>query len=131
MEINFKKWFIAAGLLAGLFFFVKTHYSLQDVVAYARSHPDPDISPKLEYWVAMAYFFQNRYPESAGTFQLLVKDYPSHPDAGQALLRLGVIYSEENKFEEARQALQKYMDSFPNGPEIERVRQRHELIKFK
>lgn len=131
MDINFKKWFIILGLLVGLGVYVNSHYTFKDVLEYSQKHPDPSISPKLDYYTGMAYFLRDRSPEAIAAFQQLLTDYPTCQYAPMALIRLGSEYSEKGQWEEARNSYQRYMDQFPDGPDIQLARNKYEIIKFR
>jgi TolA-binding protein len=131
MEINLKKCFIALAVFVGLFVYVKDHYTYKDVLAYSKKHPSVETSPKLDYMAGMAMYLKSKYPESAEAFEQLLTDYPTSQYTAKALFRLGTVYCEMSKWEQARVQFQRYVDEYPSGPDVEAVRQKHEIIKFK
>lgn len=131
MEIDFKKLLWTLAIVGALGWYVRTHYTFNDALAYATRNPDRDLSPKIEYYVGMAYYMRTDLQGATSAFNLLLTDYPTCQYAPKSLLRLGTIQMEEKKWEEARVSLQRYMDEFPSGPDIEIVRNKFEVIKFK
>lgn len=131
MEIDLKKWFFIIAVVAGLGFYVRSHYTFKDVLSYSKSRPDPKVSPKLDYYVGMAHYLRSEYPESAEAFEQLLADYPTCQYAPQALYKLGTIYIDQMQWEKARTHLQRYLDDYPDGPEIKLVQNQFDTVKFK
>jgi len=131
MEINFKKWFFILAVIAGLAVYIDSHYTLKDVLEYSQKHPDPSLSPKVDYYVAMAYSLRSKDAESIFAFQQLLTDYPTCQYAPRALILLGNAYSEKNRWDDARDSYQRYIDQFPEGPDIEIARKKYEIIKYR
>ncbi|MBI5245126.1 MAG: tetratricopeptide repeat protein [Elusimicrobia bacterium] len=131
MEINLKKWFFILAVLVGLGVYINTHYTFRDVLAFARKHPNPSMSPKLEYWAGMVCCLKGRNPEAIEAFQQLLTDYPTTQYTPKALINLGSMYAEGSQWENSRTYYQKYIDDYPNGPDITVARNAYENIKFK
>lgn len=126
-----KRFVLFLILLVGGGVYVRKHYGLRDALAYARRHPDPELSPKIAYYAGMAYYLRDRYPEAEEAFTQLLSDYPTSYYAPKALLRSGTIYTSQNRWAPAREVYQRYMDEFPEGPDTGIVRTRYEAIKFR
>ena len=131
MEIDFKKWFIILGIVVGLGFYVKSHYTFKDVLAYSKSHPDPKMSPKIDYYVGVAHYMRSEYAESAEAFEQLLSDYPTCQYAPRALLKLGTMYIDRREWEKAKVHLERYVEDYPNGPDIKIVQTKYDAVKFK
>ena len=131
MEIDFKKWFFILAVVVGLGFYVKSHYTFKDVLAYSKSHPDPAMSPKLDYYVGEAHYLRSEYPESAEAFEQLLSGYPTCQYAPKALVRLGTIYTDQRQWEKARAHLERYLEEYPNGPDNKIMQTKYDAVKFK
>ncbi|MFA6092168.1 MAG: tetratricopeptide repeat protein [Elusimicrobiota bacterium] len=111
--------------------YVKNHYSFGDILRYSKTHPNRSTSPAVDYYVGMTAYLKSDYDLAVPAFEQLLADYPTCQYAPNALVRLAGIHSEKYHWEPARAALQRYMDDFPQGSEIESVRRKYEFIKFK
>lgn len=131
MEFNFRRaFFILMTAIAGIYY-IQTHYHLKDVLSYSHRHPNRVISPKLDYYVGMAYYMRSRHPESVAAFQQLLTDYPTCQYAPGGLLRMGQSQEELGRWAEAREAYQRYLEEFPEGRQKGLVQRKYEALKFK
>lgn len=126
-----KKFFFSVVFVIFAVGYIRSHYTFHDVVVYTKAHPDPKLSPKTDYFVGMATYLRSDYPTSIEAFTQLLTDYPTCQYAPKAMLRLGTMYSEQQKWEDARIQFQRYIEEYPSGPDIETVKNKYESIKFK
>ncbi|MFA6030617.1 MAG: tetratricopeptide repeat protein [Elusimicrobiota bacterium] len=126
-----KKFVISVVLVIFGVGYIRSHYTFHDVVVYNQKHPDPRRSPQVAYYVGMTTFLRSDFPTATEAFTQLLTDYPTCQYAPKALLRLGTIYSEQQKWEDARIQFQRYIEEYPSGPDIETVKNKYEFIKFK
>ncbi|MFH1723534.1 MAG: tetratricopeptide repeat protein [Elusimicrobiota bacterium] len=126
-----RKWIIILAILIGGGWYVKTHYTPQDVLKYAKEHPDPKKAAKLEYYVGTYYFARDRKAEMVGAYNQLLTDHPTCQYAPKALLRVGNYYKDQRDYDTARELYLRYMEDFPEGFDINKVKQKYEFVKFK
>jgi TolA-binding protein len=131
MEIDMKKWFIILGLAVGGFAYVVKHYTFRDVLNYSIAHPDPAVSPKLDYYVGMAWYLRSYTPGAVEAFQQVLTDYPTSYFAPKAMLRLGTVYTEQRQFADARDIYERYMAEYPEGEQIQSVKDKYEFVRTK
>lgn len=131
MDINLKKWFFILAVLVGMCVYINSHYTMKDVLGYSKRHPNPDLSPKLDYYVGTAYYLKGKNPEAIEAYTQLLSDYPTTQYTPKALINLGSMYAEGSQWENSRTCYQKYIDDYPNGPDIGIARNAYENIKFK
>lgn len=131
MELNLRKPLIFLCLLIGAGYYLRTHCTLNDVLAYAKRHPDPSWAPPVDYYIGMVHYAKDRYQPASEAFQQLLTDYPTSYYAPHGLFRLGQSYESMGNWQGAREAYEKYMERYPQGGKIQLVRSKYELIKFR
>lgn len=129
--IDFKKLFIIAFIAVGGFFYIKSHYTFHDVLAYTKKHPSPEWSPKIDYYIGTIQFLRDQPAESQFAYNQLLADYPTSYYTPKALFRLGTIHKDKSEWSLAREFYQRYIDEYPQGEDIELVKKQFEYIKFK
>lgn len=125
-----RKLLILAGLLLAAGWYARAHYTLQDALRYAKTHPSSRLSPAVDYYAGMAYYARERHESAAQAFSQLLADHPTCQYAPNGLLRLGSSYEELRQWPEARAAYEQYLERFPQGAEIDAVRRHYGHIKF-
>lgn len=131
MEIDLKKIVIWLVVIIGVGAYINSRYTLEDAVSYAKTHPDPSMSPRIEAYVGGLQYMRSEYPKALNAYEQMLTDYPTCQYAPKALLRVGTIYQERNDFAKAREAYEKYIEQFPEGANIDTVKKKYEFIKFK
>ncbi|MBI3299715.1 MAG: tetratricopeptide repeat protein [Elusimicrobia bacterium] len=107
------------------------HFDLGDVYTWAKARPYHETRAKAIYYVGMVYYLQDKTDGSITAFNQLLADHPTCQYASKALFRLGNVQRSLNHFEEARSAYERYIEQFPNGPDIQAVQNNYEFVKFK
>lgn len=129
--IDFKKLFVWFALFVCAVVYVRSNYALEDVLKFSREHPHPEISPRVDYYIGWMEFQRSNYEKSHQAFDQLLTDYPTCQYAPDALFRKAWMYTDNYKYPEARKMYSKYMEEFPEGPEIHKVQKKYEYIRFK
>jgi TolA-binding protein len=130
-EVNFKKFFIIVAVLSAAVWYVTKYYDVQDALKYAQEHRDLGKEPKVEFYIGSLYYLRSDYPHAIEALLPMLQAYPTCQYAPKALLRLGNSYQYSQKWDGAREAFNIYLQYFPKGPEIEAVKAKMEIIKFK
>src|SRR5687768_11733409 len=127
MELGDLKKFLWIGLaLLGLAYYVNAHYTLNDVLTYAKKNPDPKIAPALDYYVGMTYFARSDYGPATKAFEQLLQDYPTSQYVAKTLYRAGLSYEELRRWDRAKSVYEQYMEQFPNGAHVDMVKRHYE-----
>jgi len=129
--VNFKALFMWFFVFVGGVVYVRSHYTLEDVLKYSRERPHPVLSPKVDYYVGWAYFHREDHPKAHKAFDQLLTSYPTCQYAPPALYRKGLMYTEDGRWAQAREVLERYLKEFPNAREKSRVERNYERIKFR
>ncbi|MBI4677473.1 MAG: tetratricopeptide repeat protein [Elusimicrobia bacterium] len=103
---------------------------LEGMLNVAQKHPDPEWSPRLEYWVAMVYYQKSDYGKSQEVFNRLLTDYPTTYYAPKALIRLSLSAQENRDWETAKDALARYVERFPEGKDSSMAKATLDKLKF-
>ncbi len=125
-----KKGLIAVAVVIGLLFFIKTQYSLDDALKYAKDHPHPINSPRIEYYVATTLYLRDRPKEAVVAYNQLLMARPTCQYAPKALFRKGTAHQGLRQWQKAREAYKIYMKYFPKGKDFSKVSTKFEVIKF-
>ena len=126
-----NKFLIAIGLLYGTYWYAKTHVKLDDALVYVKKNPQASWAPAADYYVGVVYQQRGQYGKAQEAFTQLVTDYSTSTYAASGLRRLSAVAEENRDWPTAKQSLERYIEEFPNNKEIDHVRERWELIKFK
>lgn len=132
MELDdLKKWFYVLVALGGITWYVHSHYTFRDALKLAKDRPHPTASPMIDYYVGMGAFIKEDYDVSIEAFNQLLADYPTSQYSPTAMYRLSVAYVERNRFQEAREILDKYFEEYPKDKRRKEAEAKYEYIKFK
>ena len=129
--INIKKWLIIFAIFIAATVYIRKNYGYEDVLKYSKENPHSEWSPKIDYYVGMAYYMRDDYPEARGAFDQLLTGYPTSQYAPKALLRKGTIEMSMRKWGDARRSFETYMKEWPEGGDMDKVKKKYEFIKFK
>ncbi len=126
-----NKFLIAMALLYGSYWYASTHYKFDDVLIYAKKNPQASWAPAVDYYVGAIYIQRGDFRKAQAAFTQLLTDNSTGTYTAQGLRRLSEVAEENRDWPTARQSLERYIEEFPSNKEIEQVKQRLELIKFK
>ena len=129
--MNFKKWMYVLAALIGAYVYVSNHYGYREVLELAKKKNDPELTPKVEYYVGMAHYLRDEMPLSAEAFEMVLANPSTGYYTPKAIYRLGMVYSERRQWDQARGMYNRYMEEYPEGDNIDSVRKKFEVIKFR
>ena len=131
MELGgLKKIMWALLIFCGVVWYVHDHYTFRDVVGYSKTHPSA-YSPMLDYYSGTGMYMRSDFDGAIEAFNQLLTDYPTCQYAPGALYKLSDSYMERNRWAEARETLEKFIEQFPDDPQRPVVDQKYEYVKFK
>lgn len=126
-----KKALIILALVIAAGHYLHQRYHVHDALVYAQKHQDSGLSPAIDYYVGFAYYMHDDYPQARDAFQQLLKSYPTGHYTMTALVYLDDSAEELMDWDASRAALSKYVDEYPNGPDIEMMKQRLQYVNYK
>jgi|CXWL01.1.fsa_nt_gi TolA-binding protein len=126
-----NKFLICVGLLYGAYWYTSTHVKFDETLVYIKKNPQASWAPGANYYVGVIYQERHQYGKAQEAFTQLVTNYSTSTYAAQGLRRLSAVAEENRDWPTAKQALERYIEEFPNNKEIDHVKERWELIKFK
>ena len=126
-----NKYTIALAIMLGGFYYVRNHYDYDDLLKVAAKDEGNPRSEQIEYYVGTMYYSRSDFPRAEKAFDQLLLSHPTSYYAPKALMRLGLTYTEQNKWPQAREAYFKYLTYFPDHESKNTVEKRWEAVKFK
>jgi tol-pal system protein YbgF len=96
---------------------------------FVATYPDHKLAGNAQYWIGECYYSQKRFAEAADEFAKVEKVYPASPKVPAALFKRGLSLAELKNMPEARAALQRVVDSYPQSEEAAKSRERLERWK--
>ncbi len=103
--------------------FTQHNYTLaiQGFTRFIQQKPHSVLMPDTLLSRAIAYANLEQYAQAAQDYALLLKEYPTHPNAQSALLALPKLLALEGKSHEFEQYLANYKASNPNCEALEKL----------
>jgi tetratricopeptide (TPR) repeat protein len=77
-----------------------------------------DYIPRAFYNIGRSYLNLKLYSDAFNQFDIIRKDYPESPFSKNALLQQGKIHLNMFRYEQAVEALQKFIDENPSAPQV-------------
>lgn len=125
------KFIVAVLALYGAYYYASRHFEFHDTLAYAKKHPEASWAPSVDYYVGVAYYQRAEYPAAQEAFTQLLDQYSAtNYYAVKALPMLEDAAEYNRDWDASRNALQLYIDTYPNGRDIELMRKRLELVNY-
>ena len=123
-----KKFYFFVVIVCTVWWYASTRFNFADAFKYAHDHPAASWAPGVEYAVGMAYYQRGDYPKAQETFTQLLTDFPTGQYEAHGLLRLSESAEENRDWQASKDALNKYIEDFPDGPDRQIVEKRKELL---
>ncbi len=80
---------------------------------FLANYPNSKYSANAHYWLGQVHFVQSQLDEAIHQFKLVSEKFTSSSKAPDALLKLGIIYSQQNKTEQAKAKFSQLTREFP------------------
>jgi len=84
---------------------------------YVQQNPTASRVPSALYWIGEIHYAHRKYPKAIAYYKQVYLKYPKNEKASVALLKEGLAYLEIRNLSEARVALKKVIERFPNSHE--------------
>ncbi len=130
-SFSLKKPLIILVLIIGAIAYIRSHYTFEDALRYAKKNPHKSFSEKIEYRIGSWQFMRSNYPKAAHAYRQLLTQHPTSQYAPKALLRLGDAQLKMLNYKGATASWAHYIKEYPDGPDIGIVKKKHEYNKFK
>ena len=96
---------------------------------FIQQHPNHELTDNAYYWLGESYYVTRNYPLALSAFQSLAEQFPLSSKLADSLLKIGYTYHELEDFQQAQQALNKVVNSFPNQSVSRLAQNRLNLLK--
>jgi tol-pal system protein YbgF len=96
---------------------------------FIQQHPSHELTDNAYYWLGESYYVTRNYPLALSAFQSLAEQFPLSSKLADSLLKIGYTYHELEDFQQAQQALNKVVNSFPNQSVSRLAQNRLNLLK--
>lgn len=126
-----RTFLVVVALLYGGYYYVSRHYEFHDTLVYAQKHKTARWSGPVEYYVGLVYYQRSDYPKAQEAFTQLLTDHPTDYNLSRALVMLGDSAEYNRDWQAASDALNKYVQDYPNGHDIELVRGRIDMLRYR
>lgn len=124
------KWGIIILALYGGCYYLSRHVSLDSSLKYAAQNKGASWAPRANYTIAFIYYQREEYGKSKEAFTQLLTDYPTGQFTARGLFYLEDSAEYTHDWETARNALDRYLEEFPEGKKIEIMRKRREMLRY-
>jgi len=91
---------------------------------FLRDYPLDPLAPDAHYYLADLLYQENRLEEAIQAFLRVPELFPTAEKVPEALYRVGVIYIDLEQFEDARQYLQRVVNTYPDSDVAASARER-------
>ena len=96
---------------------------------FIQQNPNHQLTDNSYYWLGESYYVTRNYPLALAAFQSLEQKFPLSSKLADSLLKIGYTYHELEDFQQAEQALNKVVNSFPNESVARLAQNRLNLLK--
>ncbi len=96
---------------------------------FIQQHPNHDLTDNSYYWLGESYYVTRNYPLALSAFQSLEQRFPLSSKLADSLLKIGYTYHELEDYQQAQQALDKVVSSFPNESVARLAQNRLNLLR--
>ncbi len=96
---------------------------------FIQQHPNHELTDNSYYWLGESYYVTRNFPLALSAFQSLEQKFPLSSKLADSLLKIGYTYHELEDYQQAQQALNKVVNSFPNQSVAKLAQNRLNLLK--
>lgn len=79
---------------------------------FLASYPDSPLAANAQYWLAESYYVTQNFEEALRQFETVIENYPRSQKVPDALLKLGYVNHELERWDQARAALSRVQREF-------------------
>jgi outer membrane protein assembly factor BamD (BamD/ComL family) len=123
-----KKFILFVLIIGGVWWYASHRFNFSDAVAYAQKNPNASWAPGVEYSVGLVYYQREDFQKAEDTFTQLLTDFPTGQYEARALLRLSEAAEDNRDFPTAKDAVARYIEEFPDGPDRQLAERRKERL---
>lgn len=117
--------------LYGAYHYAGKKIDVPEPLAYAKKHPQAKWAPALDYYAGLYHYQRSDYPKAQQAFTQLLTDYPTCQYAPGALYRLGDAAEFNHDWGAAKEALERYVEEFPQERNADVARKKLDLLKYR
>mgnify|MGYP001812913283 FL=1 len=96
---------------------------------FLKSYPDSELADNAQYWLAESHYVTQGFDRALAEFEIVITRYPSSRKVPDALLKMGYCNYELEQWAEARDALTRVQDEFPETTAARLAGQRLERME--
>jgi len=96
---------------------------------FLMNYPQSAYAGTVQYWLGLAYFMQRDYRNAIANMQLVVKSYPDHPKAPDALLNIAACHIELKEKPAAKKVLESVLAKYPDTEAAQAAKSRLAALK--
>lgn len=89
--------------------------SIDALLAFVDKYPQGDLLGNAHYWLGEVYMVEGNAPMAALSFELVIKEFPSHRKVPDAIYKAGVAYQQLGQDVQANERLKRVLKEFPNS----------------
>jgi outer membrane protein assembly factor BamD (BamD/ComL family) len=112
-----KKFYFLVMVVGGVWWYASHRFNFADTMVYAQKHSSASWAPALEYSVGMVYYEREDYPKAEEAFNQLLTDFATGEYQARGLLRLSEAAEDNRDYQMARDAANRYIEEYPDGPD--------------
>ncbi|HAM35234.1 MAG TPA: hypothetical protein DEB40_13920 [Elusimicrobia bacterium] len=116
--------------LAGACHYGARYAKLDGSLKMIHEHRKEFWAPRANYYVAVVYDQQENYAKSQEAFSQLLTDYPTCQYVPRSLIYLSEAAENNRDWETVKSALNRYVDEFAQGPDVNLARRRLDRVKY-
>lgn len=103
--------------------------AIQAFDGFLQHYPGGEYADNAQYWLGEAYYVTQRYSQALQEFQKLEKNYPGSAKLAAGMLKIGYIYDEMGKKDQAEGVLRDLVSRYPNTTAARLARERLQRLQ--
>ena len=123
-----EKMIVFVLVIGGLWWYASKRFDFKDTLLVAKKYQSSPWAPGSVYRVGLVYYGRGDYEMAQQAFTQLLTDYPTGQYTARALLRMSEIAENTHDYESARQFLKRFLEEFPEHPDLRMAQKRMELL---
>jgi tol-pal system protein YbgF len=82
---------------------------------FLKEYPNGRFADNAQYWLGESHYVSREFDPALASFEKLLDDYPDSPKRSHAMLKIGFIYDEKGRKDEARKVLTELVKTYPQS----------------